>query len=297
MLRPGRANVARVSASASHQTRSIQFRPCIDIHKGKVKQIVGSTLVDLPAGDSAAAAAPAGAELRTNFESDKPSSWFAEMYRRDGLTGGHVIMLGADDASRAAAKGALGAYPGGLQLGGGVTADNAAEWLDAGASHVIVTSYVFREGRLEEERLRDLVARVGRRRLVLDLSCRKKGDGRYYVVTDRWQRFSDLALDAPTVAGLAASCDEFLVHGVDVEGMQLGIDDELVGLLGRWSPIPVTYAGGARTLEDLERVRTAGAGRVDITVGSALDIFGGKLPYADVVDWHRRQAAAAGGGS
>ena len=157
-------------------------------------------------------------------------------------------MLGADEASQQAALAALAAYPGGLQLGGGVTAKNAACYLDAGASHVIVTSFVFREGRLEEERLAALVAAVGRQRLVLDLSCRRKGDGRYYVVTDRWQRFSELALSEESLAGLAASCDEFLVHGVDVEGMQLGIDDELVELLGAWSPIPVTYAGGARTL-------------------------------------------------
>ncbi|GBF94401.1 phosphoribosylformimino-5-aminoimidazole carboxamide ribonucleotide isomerase [Raphidocelis subcapitata] len=295
MLRPSRAATARVSASsATQQARAIQFRPCIDIHKGKVKQIVGSTLVDLPAADAGGASTSGGGEaaLRTNFVSDKPSSWYAELYARDGLTGGHVIMLGGDDASRAAARGALGAWPGGLQLGGGVTADNASEWLDAGASHVIVTSYVFREGRLEEGRLADMVSRVGRSRLVLDLSCRKR-DGQYYVVTDRWQRFSSLALSEATLARLAASADEFLVHGVDVEGMQLGIDDELVELLGRWSPIPVTYAGGARTLEDLERVRASGRGRVDITVGSALDIFGGGLPYSEVVAWHRRQAAAA----
>eukprot|EP00887_Chlorella_sp_A99_P005328 scaffold1.g5328.t1 len=252
--------------------------------KGKVKQIVGSTLSDLKSNGEQ--------ELRTNFEAEQPSSWFAELYARDGLTGGHVIMLGADEASAAAARGALAAYPGGLQLGGGVSTDNAGAWLDAGASHVIVTSYVFREGRLEEERLRSLVAAVGRRRLVLDLSCRRKNNGRYYVVTDRWQRWSELALSEASLAVLAASCDEFLVHGVDVEGMQLGIDDELVALLGAWSPIPVTYAGGARTLEDLERVQRAGQGRVDITVGSALDIFGGALPYADVVAWHRQQQVA-----
>ncbi|KAG2452752.1 hypothetical protein HYH02_002982 [Chlamydomonas schloesseri] len=268
---------------------AIRFRPCIDIHKGKVKQIVGSTLKDLPDSGSSGAA-----ELKTNFVSDKPSSWYSELYRRDGLTGGHVIMLGADDASKQTALEALRAWPGGLHMGGGVTADNAMEYLDAGASHVIVTSYVFREGRLEEERLKQLVKLVGKQRLVLDLSCRQR-DGKYWVVTDRWQKFSSLSLSEQTLADLAASCDEFLVHGVDVEGMQLGIDEELVRVLGEWSPIPVTYAGGARTLEDLERVRAAGRGRVDITVGSALDIFGGKLAYEDVVAWHKRsqQAAAA----
>lgn len=253
-----------------------------------MKQIVGSTLSDLGSAGGAA-------ELRTNFESEQPSSHYAELYARDRLPGGHVIMLGADEASRAAALGALAAYPGGLQLGGGVTDANAGEYLDGGASHVIVTSFVFREGRLEEDRLAALVAAVGKGRLVLDLSCRKKDDGQYYVVTDRWQRWSELALSEASLAALAASCDEFLVHGVDVEGMQLGIDDELVGLLGRWAPVPVTYAGGARTLDDLDRVARAGAGRVDITVGSALDIFGGSLPYEEVVAWHTAQQAGSGG--
>lgn len=246
-----------------------------------MKQIVGSSLSDLnQAGEDPTT-------LKTNFASEKPSSFYAELYARDDLQGGHVIMLGADDASKIAAKDALKAFPGGMHLGGGVTTDNAAEYLKAGASHVIVTSFVFRDGRLERDRLDALVKAVGKNRLVLDLSCRKKGDGKYYVVTDRWQRWSDLAISEASLEQLAASCDEFLIHGVDVEGMQLGIDEELVTLLGRWSPIPVTYAGGARTLDDLERVASAGAGRVDITVGSALDIFGGKLPYSDVVAWHR----------
>ena len=238
---------------------------------------------------------------------------------------------------------------------------------------------------------------MGKQRLVLDLSCRKR-DGKYYVVTDRWQRFSELVVDAETLSSLgmtphsccllppdgmcgqvtikypvyalmweygiwfsaltswlallaAESCSEFLVHGVDVEGKQLGIDEELVELLGKAAPLPVTYAGGVRSLvrlnsilwqgalvshasgpdcplcvtylraasslpagtkattfpvpvddshtvpicqlcckqDDLERVKVAGNGRVDITVGSALDIFGGKLPFAEVLTWHRQQ--------
>ncbi|GAQ85649.1 1-(5-phosphoribosyl)formimino-5-aminoimidazole-4-carboxamide ribonucleotide isomerase [Klebsormidium nitens] len=264
------------------EKRAVQFRPCIDIHKGKVKQIVGSTLKDLD-GPSSSASEPV-----TNFESEKSAAEFASLYREDELTGGHVIMLGATPESQRAALDAVRAYPGGLQVGGGITPDNAAAYLDEGASHVIVTSYVFRDGTVDRERLQKLLRVVGRQRLVLDLSCRKK-DGLYHVVTDRWQRFSDLALTPQSIAELAQSADEFLVHGVDVEGMRLGIDEELVSLLGELSPIPVTYAGGARSLADLEVVKAAGKGRVDITVGSALDIFGGDLPYRDVVNWHRKQ--------
>ncbi|KAK9820055.1 hypothetical protein WJX72_005545 [[Myrmecia] bisecta] len=284
------AALGREASATQQNERAIQFRPCIDIHKGKVKQIVGSTLQDSP---STSGRSEAGAtQLITNFESEMSAAFYAELYKQDELRGGHVIMLGADPDSRLAAFEALMAYPGGLQVGGGITADNAAEHIAAGASHVIVTSYVFRDGRLEEDRLKSLVQLIGRERLVLDLSCRRRGE-HYYVVTDRWQKFSELALSERTLAELAQSCNEFLVHGVDVEGKQLGIDDELVQLLGQWSPIPVTYAGGARTLEDLERVRVAGNGRVDITVGSALDIFGGQLPYHDVVDWHWQQQGSA----
>eukprot|EP00232_Nephroselmis_pyriformis_P005118 CAMPEP_0182909008 /NCGR_PEP_ID=MMETSP0034_2-20130328/35517_1 /TAXON_ID=156128 /ORGANISM="Nephroselmis pyriformis, Strain CCMP717" /LENGTH=294 /DNA_ID=CAMNT_0025045227 /DNA_START=8 /DNA_END=892 /DNA_ORIENTATION=- len=260
--------------------RAVQFRPCIDIHKGKVKQIVGSTLKDLEDKE--------GADIITNFETEKTGGEYGRMYQADGLYGGHVIMLGADDASKATALDAVGAFPGGLHVGGGINPDNAMEYLDAGASHVIVTSYVFRDGGMDEDRLKALVTKVGAKRLVLDLSCRKK-DGVYKVVTDRWQKFSSLTVDAATLERLAESCDEFLVHGVDVEGMKQGIDEELISLLGEHSPLPVTYAGGARTLADLERVKVAGGSRVDITVGSALDIFGGDLKYSDVVEWHDSQ--------
>eukprot|EP00793_Prasinoderma_coloniale_P002812 PRCOL_00002294-RA len=270
---------------APPRARAARFRPCIDIHKGKVKQIVGSTLTDV-AGGAAKESAPV-----TNFETARSAAEFARQYAADELLGGHVIMLGADDASIEAASGALAAYPGGLQIGGGVNVENAASYLDAGASHVIVTSYVFRDGALDRERLDGLVSAIGKDRLVLDLSCRKKDDGEYYVVTDRWQKFSDLRVNAETLERLSDSCDEFLVHAVDVEGKKLGMDGELVRRLGEWSPIPVTYAGGAGCVADLEAVAADGGGRVDVTVGSALDIFGGELPYERVVQWHNEQAA------
>lgn len=265
---------------------AVRFRPCIDIHKGKVKQIVGSTLSDSKEGGSSSSA------LVTNFESDKPSAEYARLYKDDGLLGGHVIMLGADPLSRAAAIDALHAFPGGLQIGGGINSDNALSYIEEGASHVIVTSYVFNNGQMDLERLKDLVHAVGKHRLVLDLSCRKK-EGRYAIVTDRWQKFSDVYVDKQTLEFLAAYADEFLVHGVDVEGKKLGIDEELVSLLGKHSPIPVTYAGGVTVMEDLEKIKIAGNELVDVTVGSALDIFGGSLPYKDVVAWHLKQESLA----
>ena len=250
------------------------FRPCIDLHEGKVKQIVGGTL-----GNQSEA-------LRTNFISDRPASWFAELYKRDALSGGHVILLGP--GNEAQARGALQAYPGGLQLGGGVNLDNAQTWLDAGASHVIVTSWVFHGGHLDSERLKDLVRKIGRERLVLDLSCRLRGVD-YLVVSDRWQRFTDMVVTAETLENLAGFCDEFLVHAVDVEGLCKGIDERLVALLGEYSPIPCTYAGGARSIRDLERVTELGTGRVDLTIGSALDIFGGTgARYEDAVAFNRK---------
>jgi phosphoribosylformimino-5-aminoimidazole carboxamide ribotide isomerase len=271
------------------------FRPCIDLHEGKVKQIVGGSLSD------------DGGRLRTNFVSDQSAAWFAALYRRDGLAGGHVILLGAGNESEARA--ALAAYPGGLQIGGGVNADNARGWLEAGASHVIVTSWVFRDGRVDAERLAELVKVVGKERLVLDLSCRRKpltrplatlspsaGEsdvvrGDYFVVTDRWQKFTDVTLSAETLKKFSSSCAEFLVHEVDVEGLCRGIEGELVGKLGQWSPIPVTYAGGANSIADLETVTRLGQGKVDLTIGSALDIFGGSgVRYADAVAFNRRSA-------
>lgn len=252
------------------------FRPCIDLHEGKVKQIVGGSL-DAPGG-----------RLRTNYVSSHGAAWFAEKYRRDGLTGGHVIMLGA--GNEAEAKSALAAYPGGLQIGGGMSITNARQWLDAGASHVIVTSWVFRGGCVDWDRLAELVRAVGRTRLVIDLSCRLR-QGRYFVVTDRWQKFTDVTLSADTLSRFSESCAEFLIHAVDVEGLCRGIDAELVRRLGEWANIPTTYAGGASSLADLELVNQLGRGKVDLTIGSALDIFGGNgVRYEEVLAYNRRMA-------
>jgi phosphoribosylformimino-5-aminoimidazole carboxamide ribotide isomerase len=228
--------------------------------------------------------------VRTNFVSDRPASWFAELYKRDGLSGGHVIMLGP--GNEAAARDALAVYPGGLQVGGGVNLDNARAWLEAGASHVIVTSWVFRGGRVDWPRLGELVKTIGKSRLVLDLSCRKSAEN-YFVVTDRWQKFTDVTISSETLEKLSGSCAEFLIHAADVEGLCRGIDRELVTKLGQWSPIPTTYAGGANSLADLEEVTQLGQGNVDLTIGSALDIFGGTgVRYADAVAFNRRQVAA-----
>ena len=249
------------------------FRPCIDLHEGKVKQIVGGSLT----GNNS--------ELRTNFVSERPASWFAELYRQDGLRGGHVILLGPDNES--AARSALAAYPGGLHLGGGVNLTNASSWLTAGASHVIVTSWVFRDGRIDWDRLKQLVAEIGRDRLVLDLSCRKR-DNEYFVVTDRWQRFTEEKVTSDFLARLAGNCAEFLIHAADVEGLCQGIDLELVEKLAEWTPLPTTYAGGARSMADLETVTQLSDGRIDLTIGSALDIFGGSgVNYQEVVAYNR----------
>ena len=253
----------------------MRFRPCIDLRNGRVVQIIGSSLSDNETD-----------ETITNFEADRSSAEYARMYQADDLPGGHVISLGP--ANRDAALEALRAYPGGMHMGGGITPENAAEYLDAGAGHVIVTSYVFKAGQVDMDRLKALVKAVGKNRLVLDLSCRKRGN-EYWVVTDRWQKFTNVRVDRKTLDHLAGFCDEFLVHGVDVEGKRAGIETELVEILGQFSPLPVTYAGGARELADLDRVKVLGKGRVDLTIGSALDIFGGQVVYRDVVDWHRLQ--------
>lgn len=252
-----------------------RFRPCIDLHQGKVKQIVGGSLRD---------AGPGPVE---NFVSAHSAGWFAENFRHDQLTGGHVIMLGP--GNEGAAKEALAAWPGGLQIGGGVHEGNAADWLDAGASHVIVTSALFDpNGKFLEEVLRSLVRKIGKKRLVIDLSCRATA-GAWTVAMNRWQTLTELTVDHATLDRLAPYCDEFLVHAADVEGLCRGVDERLVTHLGNWGKIPITYAGGAATMADLLQVEDAGRGKVDITVGSALDLFGGSgLIYKELVIWNQR---------
>lgn len=254
----------------------MRFRPCIDIHNGKVKQIVGGSLSDV------------GNRASENFVSDQDAPFYARLYREMGLTGGHIILLnpaGSEyyPATRAQAMAALQAWPGGLQLGGGVTADNAADFLDAGASHVIVTSYVFKDGRINQDNLQRLIQAVGRRRLVLDLSCRRR-EGAYYIVTDRWQKFTHVKLDPDILQELSSCCDEFLIHAADVEGKAAGIETGLVELLAGLKDFPVTYAGGVGSYEDLRLLKDAGKDRIDVTVGSALDLFGGHLDFQKVLE-------------
>ena len=260
----------------------MEFRPCIDIHNGKVKQIVGGSLKD--AGDTAA----------ENFVSEQDAEFFAKFYQKDGIKGGHVILLNAKDspyyeATKAQAFKALAAYPGGLMAGGGITDENAAEFLDAGASHVIVTSFVFRDGRIDQKRLERMIRAVGKERLVLDVSCRWRTDA-YYVVTDRWQKFTDEEVNHALLDELSVYANEFLIHAVDVEGKASGIEKPLAALLGDWDGIPVTYAGGIGSFDDLAALKELGRNKVHATVGSALDLFGGTMAYEKVLEFIREQA-------
>lgn len=331
----------------------MQFRPCIDIHNGKVKQIVGGSLKD------------AGNLASENFVSEQDAAFYAHLYKESGIKGGHIILLNKVgtpeyEADLGQARLALSEYPGGLQIGGGVNADNAAQFIEMGASHVIVTSYVFREGRIDYDRLDALVRAVGREHLVLDLSCRRRisGEGKtdvtaigddskggvaavgddlkvdvavvgddsragvaavagdlkagvaavgddlkagvtavagdlktsetaasdkYYIVTDRWQRFTEEQVSGELLDRLSSYADEFLVHAVDVEGKASGVEGELVSLLSKCASIPVTYAGGVGSYDDIKRIRNLGEGRVNLTIGSALDLFGGSLNYDRVL--------------
>ena len=261
----------------------MEFRTCIDIHNGQVKQIIGGTLQDQ--GDQAV----------ENFTSVKGAEYYADLYRQNHLKGGHVILLNASDsalfsATREQAMRALATYPGGLQVGGGITDANAAEYLDAGASHVIVTSYIFKNGQIRYEHIEKMKHAVGKEHLVLDVSCRKR-DGRYYVVTDRWQRFTEVPVTAELLWELSSSCDEFLVHAVDVEGRSAGIEEDIVGILRSYvdqaelsaTPLPVTYAGGIATYGDITRLKTLGHDKIHATIGSALDLFGGPLDFHRVI--------------
>ena len=253
----------------------MEFRPCIDIHNGKVKQIVGGSLKD------------AGNMADENFVSGQDAAFYAELYKKEGFRGGHIILLNAREseyyeATKKQAMGALQAYPGGLQVGGGITAENAEEFLAAGASHVIVTPYVFCDGQIQMDRLKKLLDTVGKEHLVLDLSCRKK-DGKYYIVTDRWQKFTDVVLTPSVLDELADHCAEFLVHAVDVEGKARGIEEPLVRMLGSWDGIPVTYAGGVGSFDDLRKLKELGQNRLNVTIGSALDLFGGPMNYEETV--------------
>ena len=255
--------------------RKSKFRPCIDIHNGKVKQLVGGSLKDQ--NDSA----------KENFVSQRGAEFFAALYKEDNLKGGHIIILNSKDSdyyaqTREQAVKALKAYPGGMQIGGGVNAENAKEYIDEGASHVIVTSFVFREGKVNYERLEQLVNAVGKDHIVLDLSCRKK-DGEYYIVTDRWQKFTEEKVNEETLETLSKYCDEFLVHGVDVEGKSGGMEEELVKILANWNKIPITYAGGISTEEQIEKFNELSEGKMDYTIGSALDLFGGNLKYDEII--------------
>lgn len=255
----------------------MKFRPCIDIHNGKVKQIVGGSLKDK------------NNQAKENFVSEVDSTYYANLYKANNIKGGHIILLNSKDseyfeATKGEALKALMAYKGGLQIGGGVNCDNALEYIKAGASHVIVTSYVFKNGKINYDNLNKIFNAVGKEHLVLDLSCRKKDD-KYYIVTDRWQKFTDVCIDENIFYELSKYCDEFLVHAVDVEGKASGIEEEVAKILGRLENIKVTYAGGISSFTDLDILKELGNGKVDFTIGSALDIFGGKMQFDSVVKY------------
>ena len=257
----------------------MEFRPCIDIHNGKVKQIIGSSLKD------------AGSFAEENFVSEQDAAFFARLYRESGIKGGHIILLNKEgteyyEATKAQALAALGAYPGGLQVGGGITEANAEEFLRAGASQVIVTSYVFSDGKINYDNLKKLSEAVPKERLVLDLSCRFRGDG-YYIVTDRWQKFTSERVTPELLDFFSEYACEFLVHAVDVEGKANGIEEPLVHMLGEWGKTPITYAGGVHSFEDLKKVYELGKNHLHVTIGSALDLFGGNMDFSDVLSFCR----------
>lgn len=260
---------------------AMKFRPCIDIHKGKVKQIVGSTLEQ-----GVMTPCP-----KTNFVSQRGAEYFALKYKNDNLGGGHVIMLDDSDETVQEALSALKIYPDGLQVGGNITLDNAQYFLDKGASHVITTSQIFTDFELDLNKLSQCVSKVGKERVVLDLSCRKR-KGKYFVVQNKWQKFTNLEVKLETLRNLSQYCSEFLIHGVDVEGKKQGVDVELLEILGKIGiqstrlnqQVSLTYAGGVSSFEDIELIRKIGEEKIDVTIGSALDIFGGRMAYGEVIE-------------
>lgn len=284
----------------------MRIRPCIDIHNGKVKQIVGGSLRDESGKESVLKESvhkerlSGENPLRENFVSQKDADVYAAIYRRAMLQGGHIILLNsvkekeAYEADLRQAFLALKEYPDGMQAGGGITPETADRFLDAGASHVIVTSYVFRDGELDRDHLDEMVRAVGKKHLVLDLSCRKLENGSYVVVTDRWQKLTRLVISEGTMDFLAQFCDEFLIHAADVEGKRAGVEEDLAELLGGWqkkSRFPVTYAGGVHALEDLSKIAASSGGRMDVTVGSALDLFGGNLKLQELKEMAEKLSA------
>ena len=264
------------NAKVDFAEEKMKFRPCIAIHNGKIKQIVGGSLCD------------AGNKAKENFVAEQDGAYYANFYKKDGLKGGHIILLNAVDseyyeATKNQALLALSTYPGGFQIGGGITDQNAEFYLNHGASHVIVTSFVFKNGVVNYENLKRIYRVTGKERLVLDLSCRKK-EGDYYIVTDRWQKFTDEKITLELLEQLSSYCSEFLIHAVDVEGKANGIEKPLVQMLGNWGKIPITYAGGVGSFEDLKMLRTLGKNHLDVTIGSALDLFGGRMSYQSVLE-------------
>ncbi|PSS22441.1 hypothetical protein M430DRAFT_65607 [Amorphotheca resinae ATCC 22711] len=254
-----------------------KFRPCIDLHSGQVKQIVGGTLTTT------------SADLKTNYVSKLPAGHFAKLYKDNGLEGAHVIMLGPGNED--AAKEALAEWKGGLQVGGGITDKNAKQWIEWGAERVIITSFLFPEGKFSQERLNSVLAALDgdKEKLVIDLSCRKKDDT-WFVAMNKWQTITDMEVNEESIKSLEPYCSEFLIHAADNEGLQKGIDEQLVEKLAQWCSIPVTYAGGGRNLQDLDHVKNLSKGRVDLTIGSALDIFGGSgVTFEECVKWNQQQ--------